>query len=1057
VDTSTIRLHMLGNRHGLTLLSSERVGRPWRAPPQHGPAEFFVHVLDARGGTLDRVPFTIVGTPRSTWIEGIGAISAPDRPLLNLVDVPDHGATMAEIRLEREVDNSMLVIGTVRPADLAAAAAAPVAIGTTKQDVHIAGASDNRFDIAILGAGYLAADQAQFDTDVAQFTQALFATEPFQHYRQYINVRSVFRPATARACLSPQQPIGYGIRFVADGFQTCGTIDPNGFGPGQPLDITAANADGATVGFDPGGLLVFVNSWAIPNQTIYGGLGQIGTVAIATTNRTARPAPFTPFLRFPELPIHELGHAIAGLADETNAAFGSCQGCPPPEPAPATDFVEFNTTRWSDKRRWLSLVSKIPNNLVAGGGLCNGNCTGVCSLTVPCLPPGPGLFWPIFHALPNCMMNLLDAPFCPPCMEELTLALNAGIDAVDNPSPASTAITITLTDQVTFSWQDLTLPASKSGTWFIDNVAQAATAPGTSFSRTGAGLGLGRRFVRVDVADTTQTSTATSSWLVGTARRGQLTGSRTWIVDVVTALPAGPQLLLVPGLQGGFNSQVGRFVTRLGDWNADGTNDIGITTAAGVHAVSGRDGTNLFFVAKSSSGAVPYVGALGDIDLDGRVELLRSEEVPAPQQVRAYDYPGVQTGQWVPSNNVRDLVPLGLVNADSIPDFAACAADRVEVFSGAGGANPLIYGLYPAPNTWVVSLGAFDEGHAMQSLGYDDYDGFGNPDGDITGDGRAEYVLMTEDAHPGIGRAVRLYSGSNPTYLLWQVQLDSIARHWIAACGDVDGNFNADFLVATPSFGGNAGRVQVRSGTDGSLLRTHVGTFGGQQLGRGIAGVGDVDLDGRPDYAIARFGASNQDFVDIRSGATGNLLGSLTNGLFNGRFGFGQAMASVGDINSDGIPDLAIGNWSENNNPGALRVFSPVPRELTSPQATISAASGGSQTFNIDMPNAFAGFGFIMAGSLSGTAIPGVPFQSVRLPIVPDFIFTLGLEQSPFYTNSVGTLDPVSATATASVSVPAAVSSILLGWRMHHIALVFDPANPSVVIEVTNAVFADFQ
>lgn len=1056
-QASTIRLHMKGNQNKLELLSTSRVERRWRGAPLEAPPEFFVHVVDGNGRTLDRVPFSLPGPRRAAWVKGLGPVSDPNHERLVLIDVPDHGAAMAEIRLERELPDQVVRLGSVSTAEIRDHAQGSTPQAVTVRNAWISGPSANRFDICVLAAGYLASEEAQFDADVADFVQSLFQHEPFRHYRGYINVRSVFRSSNAHACLSPQQEINYGISFVNDNYQACGRIDWNN---GQPANIPAANADAALAGFDPGGVIVFVHSWAIPNQIIYAGLGVFQSIAIATTNRVARPSPFVSSLRFPALAVHELGHSIGRLADEVVAPNLSCPGRPLPETPPATDFAEYNVTRFDDRRRWQYLWSQLPAQLQRGGMGCDGtetpgtgscvlgNFCGVDFLTVP---------WSVYHARISCMMNLLDADFCPPCAEELTLQLNANIDPVDSPVPESTAVTILVGDQIDFSWQDRTAGASKSARWFVNGNLVTTAAPATTFARTGAQLGVGRHTIRVDVTDSTITGSIAGQFLVGLNRRGNLDGSRTWTVDVVTSLPPGSTLLSFPGMQGGYNSQLGRDVAVIGDWNKDGTPDIGVTSGAGVHAASGKTGAQLYLAPLSGS-YIPHVGGVRDVDSFGNDWLLHAEERPFTP-IKAYRHNYGQIGQWMPGNQPRELVPLGDITGDNIGDFASCSPDSIDTFSGAVtiGSGGLIYQL-PAilPASWVVSRGDHRDGRAMQSLGYDDFNGNQRPDGDINGDGKAEFVTVAEDPHPGIRRFVRVYSVANPPFQLWEVEVEAIEHHWVATVGDIDQDGISDFLLASPTLSGNAGRVQVRSGYDGSVLRTHPGAFAGSKTGRGIAGIGDVDLDGRPDYAIARFGAANTELVEIRSGATGNILSTVAPaGVSNGFFGQGKAMASIGDINSDGIPDLAIGNGGEGN-AGRVRVVSPVPATLTSPQTTISAANGGSQTFNIDMPDNFAGFGYIMAASLSGTAIPGIPYHSVRLPIVPDFLFTLGIEQSPFYTNPVGTLAAGTATATASVNVPSSLSPVLLGLRMHHIALFFDPANPATVVEVTNAVYADF-
>ena len=572
----TIRVHMTGSHEALRFLSAHRTGEAWK--PREEPvreSSYWLHSVDEFGGTLARVSFEMSARDRLVWVQNAGPAAVTD--LLVIGEIPDDGTAIAEVRVEREESAHVALIGTILPDDLfaARAEAAPPPV----KNRWITGPSSNRFDIAILAEGYLARDESVFDADVTALVTYLRNTEPYKQYQNYINIRSNFRPSDNRVCRAPTQPTAYGVRFVADNFQQCGNINPTGFGGATPLNLALANADGMAAGFDPGGLIVLINSWPFPNEIIYGGLSQPNGYALATTNRTVRPEfqRFSRSLKFPELVAHELGHSIATLADETNS-LGACSGCPPPEPM-ANDFLEFNTSRFFDQRRWIALRSKLPARGPRGGGGCDGNCIGVCSIfNATCLPPVPGRMWSIYHPDLACMMNLLDAPYCAPCMEELTLALHsqATIDPVDNPIPASTSLSMTLVDAVTFSFDDGTLSGSKTGTWFINGKQQ----PGTGVSRTVSGrfFGLGSSTISVTVTDSTLTSPGNqNSWLVGGTRIGQLTGARQWNVLVTNGEPPGTLIHEVTGLQGPFRNQLGSVVNRANDMNNDGVPDVAVS------------------------------------------------------------------------------------------------------------------------------------------------------------------------------------------------------------------------------------------------------------------------------------------------------------------------------------------------------------------------------------------------------------------------------------------------------------------------------------------------
>ena len=1058
VPRETIRVHMSGSHQSLQILSAHRTGEAWQARQEPvRETSYWLHSVDERGRTLARVSFEMPPPNHSVWVHMEGPTGGNRQGLLVIGEIPDDGAAIAEVRIERQQNARVERIGTIFPAGLSAGHPEG---GLAVTDQWVTGPNSNRFDIAILAEGYLAGEESVFDTDVSELVSYLLNTEPYKQYQGYLNIRSVFRSSPNRVCINPPQPTAYGVRFVPDNFQQCGNINPMGFGGSTALNLPLADSDGMCAGYDPGGLIVLINSWPISNEIIYGGMGQPNGYALATTNRTVRPEfqSFSNSLKFPELVVHELGHSIATLADETST-LGACMGCPPPEPA-ANDFIEFNTSRFFDQRRWVALLSKLPPTGFPGGGGCDGSCVGVCSIfNATCLPPGPGQVWPIYHPNSACMMNLLNAPYCAPCMEELTLALHsqAGIDPVDDPIPASTSVAMTIADSVTFSFEDGTFSGSKTGTWFIDGQQQ----PGTGLSRTVTGVffGLGASTISVTVADSTLTFLANpNSWLVGGIRRDQLTGTRTWNVQVTNGEPPGTLIHEITGSQGPFLNQLGRVVNRADDMNNDGVPDVAVSTTDGVHIVSGKTGTNLMFVDTPNSYEF-VISELEDLDLDGRSEIMFYSLFPNFLKVKAFDFPGTQTAQFFTTNHARDLEPLGDINGDSSPDFVSVGYDRIEVISGQG---PRLY-LLQDPN-WQTSLIGVDEGgHVAASLGYDDFNGDGRPDGDMDFDGVAEYVVSVERERTlGLERWIRQYSGQFTTGSApgwrWEVRImPDGEEYFVATVGDTDADGYSDFLVAAPELDisgrVDAGRVELRSGFDGTLLRTHPGGTSNENLGRGITGLGDVDLDGVPDYAIGRQATGNVQYVDVHSGASGTRISSFTNLRSNTRYGFGIAIDGIGDVNDDGIPDMAVGDRYEGSE-GKLRVYSPRQSTFSATPSTIPAA-GGTQTYTIDLPDSFAGSGYFLVGSVSGTAIPGIPLQGFRLPLVFDGTSLLGAQQAFIYTASVGTLDS-NGNASASMTMPAYLANVLTGLRMHHAVVTTDPSNPGMANGMSNAVWVDF-
>ncbi len=151
----------------------------------------------------------------------------------------------------------------------------------------------------------------------------------------------------------------------------------------------------------------------------------------------------------------------------------------------------------------------------------------------------------------------------------------------------------------------------------------------------------------------------------------------------------------------------------------------------------------------------------------------------------------------------------------------------------------------------------------------------------------------------------------------------------LANVGDIDGDGFDDVAAGAPGLDGpngsstpNYGRLTVYSGVDGGLIYEYMGSSDWENVGTSVCGMGDVNGDGRDDFA---YGSDlNSGMVYVQSGATGANLLTISAPATANRFG--EEIENAGDYNNDGINDLLVAASSSDfggiSNSGAAYVIS---------------------------------------------------------------------------------------------------------------------------------------
>jgi hypothetical protein len=191
--------------------------------------------------------------------------------------------------------------------------------------------------------------------------------------------------------------------------------------------------------------------------------------------------------------------------------------------------------------------------------------------------------------------------------------------------------------------------------------------------------------------------------------------------------------------------------------------------------------------------------------------------------------------------------------------------------------------------------------------------------GDIDGDGAGDYLA---GAPFGIGQVpaaglAYVYSGktAQPILTLLGEKAGDRFGYSVAGLGDLDGDGKPDIAVGAtghePSGGDDRGAVYVFSSANGALLKKHVGLFDNDQYGWRVLGAYDVDLDGVGDYAVsAPHGNSILGGADI---GFVYVYSGATHAQIRTYWGtaagdrLGYDIDSAGDVDGDHVPDLVVG------------------------------------------------------------------------------------------------------------------------------------------------------
>ena len=374
--------------------------------------------------------------------------------------------------------------------------------------------------------------------------------------------------------------------------------------------------------------------------------------------------------------------------------------------------------------------------------------------------------------------------------------------------------------------------------------------------------------------------------------------------------------------------------------------------------VAGAAGAQVDLQTWCAPGPTKFFGSgldfVGDVDRDGFAEIIVGSSSGPLYQAYVLSAKDGHIVHSFPGFGYA-VAGLGDQDADGIPDFALSAFP----FGGA------------FPNGCVEVRSGLDGSVLLHVEGTEPGGNFGGPiggAGDVDGDGVGDILVGAPATQVGplesAGR-VLVYSGANGSLLYERLGSaeDGSTGSSVAGLGDLDGDGRADFAFsdAQPSGGGlNLKQVRVVSGATGATIHLFSSSAPSVFYPPKVDAAGDIDADGVSDILVgfACYGPGDDPAAIVFSGATGAELLQAPGGWWR--------VHGLDDLNADGVPDFGV--WEP---PGF-----PVP---TFSRLNIRSGVDGTSLFHLDGEDNF-GQDFASVGDLDGDGRPDV---TVADPIVP--------------------------------------------------------------------------
>jgi uncharacterized repeat protein (TIGR02543 family) len=411
----------------------------------------------------------------------------------------------------------------------------------------------------------------------------------------------------------------------------------------------------------------------------------------------------------------------------------------------------------------------------------------------------------------------------------------------------------------------------------------------------------------------------------------------------------------------------------IGDLDGDGKPDLAVANyeAATVSvfrntSVSGSI-TSSSFAAKVdfATGVIPCSIAIGDVDGDGKPDLVVANAAPSNSVsvLRNTSVSGsIDASSFAPKVDFATgadpiSVAFGDLDGDGKPDLAAAnfSSNSVSVLrntSVIGSIDASSFALKvdfatgTSTNPYTVAIGDLDE------------------------DGKPDLAVANySSASVSVFRNTSVIGGFTASSFATSVTFGTGQIPMSVAIGDLDGDGKSDLAVACTNSSVSVLRNTSVSGSISASSFAAKVDFATGVKPRFVA-IGDLDGDGKPDLALTILGGP---FISVLRNTS--VSGSITASSFAAKVDFNTGISSpslaIGDIDSDGKPDLAVANFGSpsvsvlRNNPSAFVTFNANGGTGSMANQQISYLASANLTANAFTRTGynFAGWNTVAAGT----------------------------------------------------------------------------------------------